>query len=64
MVTRAGEPAPAAAGWASDGATIQVRAGDGVIGKAAGVLSLSTGRNSYVKARLAGTIEVGWQRPG
>jgi predicted dehydrogenase len=45
-----------------DGATIQVRAGDGVIGKADVSWSLSTGRNSYVKVHGSlGTIEVGWQ---
>ena len=45
-----------------DGATIQVRAGDGVVGKADVSWSLSTGRNSYVKVHgSAGTIEVGWQ---
>lgn len=45
-----------------DGATIQVRAGDGVVGKADVSWSLSTGRNSYVKVHGSlGTIEVGWQ---
>lgn len=45
-----------------DGASIQVRAGDGVIGKADVSWSLSTGRNSYVKVHGSkGTIEVGWQ---
>src|SRR6478736_2815389 len=40
-----------------DGATIQVRAGDGVIGKADVSWSLSTGRNSYVKVHGSkGTI--------
>jgi predicted dehydrogenase len=43
-----------------DGATVQVRAGDGVIGKADVSWSLSTGRNSYVKVHGSlGTIEVG-----
>lgn len=45
-----------------DGATIQVRAGDGVVGKADVSWSLSTGRNSYVKVHGSrGTVEVGWQ---
>jgi predicted dehydrogenase len=45
-----------------DGATIQVRAGDGVVGKADVSWSLSTGRNSFVKVHGSrGTIEVGWQ---
>ncbi|MCC6766459.1 MAG: Gfo/Idh/MocA family oxidoreductase [Deltaproteobacteria bacterium] len=45
-----------------DGATIQVRAGDGVVGKADVSWSLSTGRNSYVNVHGSlGTIEVGWQ---
>ena len=45
-----------------DGASIQVRAGDGVIGKADVSWSLSTGRNSYVKVHGSlGTVEVGWQ---
>ena len=45
-----------------DGATIQVRAGDGVIGKADVSWSLSTGRDSYVTVHGSrGTIEVGWR---
>ena len=45
-----------------DGATIQVRAGDGIVGKADVSWSLSTGRNSYVKVHGSlGTIEVGWR---
>ena len=45
-----------------DGATIQVRAGDGVVGKADVSWSLSTGRNSYVMVHGSkGTVEVGWQ---
>jgi predicted dehydrogenase len=45
-----------------DGATVQVRAGDGVVGKADVSWSLSTGRNSYVKVHGSlGTVEVGWQ---
>ena len=45
-----------------DGATIQVRAGESVIGKADVSWSLSTGRNSYVKVHGSlGTVEVGWQ---
>jgi predicted dehydrogenase len=45
-----------------DGATLQIGAADGVIGKADVSWSLSTGRNSYVKVHGSrGTIEVGWQ---
>lgn len=45
-----------------DGATIQIAATDGVIGKIDVSWSLSTGRNSYVKVHgTKGTIEVGWQ---
>ena len=49
-----------------DGATIQVRAGDGIIGKADVSWSLSTGRDSYVTVYGSkGTIEIGWRtRPG
>ncbi len=45
-----------------DGATIQVRAGDGVIGKLDVSWSLSTGRDSYVTVYGSkGTIEIGWR---
>jgi predicted dehydrogenase len=44
-----------------DSATIQIRAGDGVVGKADVSWSLSTGRDSYVTVHGSrGTIEVGW----
>jgi predicted dehydrogenase len=45
-----------------DGATIQVRAGDGIVGKLDVSWSLSTGRDSYVTVYGAkGTIEIGWR---
>jgi predicted dehydrogenase len=45
-----------------DGATVQVAAPEGVVGKVDVSWSLSTGRNSYVKIHGSkGTIEVGWQ---
>jgi len=45
-----------------DGATIQVRAGDGVVGRADVSWSLSTGRDSYVTVYGSrGTIEIGWR---
>lgn len=45
-----------------DGATIQVRAGDGIVGKLDVSWSLSTGRDSYVAVYGSkGVIEVGWR---